>query len=85
MERNRENSFCCGGGSGNFYTDFFGVGENSPARIRVKEAIETRANILTVACPVCAIMLDDAVKGEGLEEKLILKDISELVNESLYV
>jgi Fe-S oxidoreductase len=79
MERNRENSFCCGGGSGNFYTDFFGGGENSPARIRVREAIETGASILAIACPVCAIMLDEAVKGEGLEEKLIVKDISELV------
>jgi len=79
MERNRENSFCCGGGSGNFYTDFFGGGENSPARIRVREAVETGANILATACPVCAIMLNEAVKGEGLEEKLIVKDISELV------
>jgi len=85
MERNRENSFCCGGGSGNFYTDFFGGGENSPARIRVREAVETGANILAIACPVCAIMLNEAVKGEGLEEKLIVKDISELVSESLYV
>ena len=35
MERNRQNSFCCGGGSGNFYTDSFGGGENSPSRMRV--------------------------------------------------
>ncbi len=83
MERNRENSFCCGGGSGNFYTDFFGGGENSPARIRVREAIETGANILAVACPVCVIMFDEAVKGEEVEEKLIVKSISELVSESL--
>jgi Fe-S oxidoreductase len=80
MERNRENSFCCGGGSGNFYTDFFGGGENSPARIRVREAVETGASILAIACPVCAIMLDEAVKGEGLEDSIAVKDISELIN-----
>ncbi len=34
MRRSRKDSFCCGGGSGNFYTDYLG-GENSPARIRV--------------------------------------------------
>jgi hypothetical protein len=28
-------------------------------------------------------MLNDAIKGEGLEEKLIVKDISEIVKESL--
>jgi Fe-S oxidoreductase len=83
MERNRENSFCCGGGSGNFYTDFFGGGENSPARIRVREAFDTGASILAIACPVCAIMLDEAIRGEGLEEKFAVKDISELINPNI--
>lgn len=83
MERNRENAFCCGGGSGNFYTDFFGGGEYSPARIIVREAYETGANILAVACPTCMTMLSDAVKGEELEERLVVKDISEIVKESL--
>lgn len=83
MERNRADAFCCGGGSGNFQTDFFGGGELSPGRIRVREAYETGANILAVACPICIIMLSDAVKSEGLEEKLIVKDVSEIVRESL--
>jgi len=84
MERNRENSFCCGGGSGNFYTDFFGGGENSPSRIRVREAYKTGANVLAVACPTCAVMLSEAIKDEGIEEKLIIKDISEIVKESAF-
>jgi len=81
MERNKENSFCCGGGGGNFYTDFFGGGEDSPNRVRVREAYNTGAEILAVACPTCMIMLDDAVKVEGLEEKLTIRDISEIVSE----
>ena len=84
MERNRENAFCCGGGSWNFYTDFFGGGEYSPARIRVREAYETGANILAVACPGCMTMLSDAVESEGLGQKLIIKDISEIVRDSLH-
>jgi len=83
MERNRENAFCCGGGSGNFYTDSFGGRENSPARIRIREAYNTGAGILAVACPVCMTMLTDAVKSEGLEEKLRIRDISEIVKEAL--
>ena len=79
MERNRENSFCCGGGSGSFYTDFFGSIENSPARIRIREAHDTGADILAVACPACMIMLEDALKVEGLEENLKVMDISEIV------
>jgi Fe-S oxidoreductase len=79
MERNHQSSFCCGGGSGNFYTDSFGGGENSPSRIRVREAAKTGASILAVACPTCAVMLGEAVKDEGIEERLIVKDISEVV------
>ena len=82
MERTRENSFCCGGGSGNFVTDLLGGSEENPSRIRVREAHETGAEILVVACPSCMMMLDDAVKDEGLEGELTVKDIAELVKES---
>ena len=82
MERTRENSFCCGGGSGNFVTDLLGGSEENPSRTRVREAHETGAEILVVACPSCMMMLDDAVKDEGLEAELTVKDIAELVKES---
>jgi Fe-S oxidoreductase len=82
MERNRENAFCCGGGSGNFHTDFFGGGENSPARLRVREAAETGADVLAVACPACAVMLGEAVKDEGLAEKMAVRDVAEVLSES---
>jgi Fe-S oxidoreductase len=82
MERTRENSFCCGGGSGNFVTDLLGGSEENPSRTRVREAHETGAEILVVACPSCMMMLDDAVKDEGLEGELTVKDIAELVKES---
>jgi Fe-S oxidoreductase len=49
----------------------------------VREAYETGADILAVACPVCAVMLSEAIKGEGLEGKPIVKDIAEIVKESL--
>lgn len=83
MDRTRQNSFCCGGGSGNFYTDFLGSGENSPSRVRIREAFNTGAEILAVACPTCMLLLDDAVKVEGLEEKLAIRDISEILNSTM--
>jgi len=82
MERNRENSFCCGGGAGNFYTDFLHGKENTPSRIRVREAAETGAEVVAVACPACMTMLDEAVKTEELEGKLVVKDIAEIVREA---
>ena len=81
MEKNRAGTLCCGGGGGNFYTDFLGGSENSPARIRAREAATTGATVLAVACPNCMTMLEDAVKAEGLEDKLVVKDVSEIVGE----
>ncbi|MDP2976171.1 MAG: hypothetical protein Q8N45_08165 [Anaerolineales bacterium] len=37
------------------------------------------ADTLAVACPFCLNMLDDAVKTMGLEERIEVKDILELV------
>lgn len=79
METNRENGFCCGGG--NFFTDILGAGPQSPCCIRVKQALEANAEILVVACPNCARMLDDAVKIEELEDEIVVKDISEILLE----
>lgn len=83
MERNRQNSFCCGGGGGNFYTDFFGGGPTSPSRIRVREAADTGATILAVACPTCTVMLAEAIKDEGLEDRMSIKDVSEILKEAV--
>jgi Fe-S oxidoreductase len=39
----------------------------------------TGAEIIAVACPNCAKMLEDAVKAELLEDKLAVMDLAELV------
>jgi Fe-S oxidoreductase len=79
MNRSRKSALCCGGGSGGFYTDLLGGSEDSPARIRVRQASATGADILAVACPNCLTMLEDAVKVEGLENSMLVRDISELL------
>jgi len=83
MDRNRKNALCCGGGGGNIFTDVLGNAEESPARARVAEAAGTGAQILAVACPACAVMLEDAVKTAGLEGKLKVREVSEIISERL--
>ncbi len=83
MDRSRENAFCCGGGGGNFFTDILGGGEDSPSRIRVREALDTGAGIIAVACPQCAKMLDDAVKIEQLDDRIKVMDVAEIVTNHL--
>ncbi|MEM3238494.1 MAG: (Fe-S)-binding protein, partial [Thermoplasmata archaeon] len=76
MSRSRENSFCCGGGGSNYW---YKVTEKEPiSQIRLKEAINTGSNTIAVACPYCLTMLEDATRTMGLDEKIKVKDISEI-------
>jgi len=52
-------------------------------RIRIRQALDTGAQIIAVACPQCAKMLDDAVKIEELEDKLEVLDVAEIVTRAL--
>jgi len=82
MPRNRERSFCCGAGGGNLVREY--PGEDRPNNIRAREAAETGAEVLAVACPFCMIMLEDGVKTEKLDDKIEVLDIMELVWESAF-
>jgi Fe-S oxidoreductase len=82
MDRCRERSLCCEGGGGRMWAE----GTNLEERLafqRVHEAAETGAEVLAVACPFCLLTLEDAVKVQGLDERLKVMDIMELVNLAL--
>ena len=77
MRRNRNKSFCCGGGGGRAWME-----EKIGTRInqnRVNEALETNAEVLAAACPFCITMFEDGIKGVEAEEKIKVEDISEIV------
>lgn len=83
MRRNRNRSFCCGGGGGRMFME-----ETRGSRInraRVSEAIETGAEVLAAACPFCMTMFEDGIRGVGAEETFAVRDIAELVAASLRV
>jgi len=81
MDRAMADALCCGGGGGNFFTDVLGGGVDSSSRVRAREAAETGAEVLAVACPKCAKMFEDAIKVEDLESQLRVMDIAEIVEE----
>ncbi|MGC9325893.1 MAG: (Fe-S)-binding protein [Desulfomonilia bacterium] len=83
MDRNMQNALCCGGGGSNVFTDILGTGQDLASRARIREALSTGADVVAVACPVCYRMLDDAVKAEGLDDRLRIREISEIVTDSL--
>jgi Fe-S oxidoreductase len=48
---------------------------------RVREAAETGASTLAVACPFCTVMLDDGVKSSGRDLRVV--DVATLLAESI--
>ncbi|MEM1587260.1 MAG: succinate dehydrogenase iron-sulfur subunit [Candidatus Bathyarchaeia archaeon] len=82
MRRTKESSFCCGGGAGRIWTEE-AEPEKRPCVNRVKEALELGVNVISVACPFCTTMLEDAVKILEVENKIIVKDILEILKEVL--
>ncbi len=85
MGRCREQSYCCGGGGGGMWLDGF-MADHVSERLsenRVREAVETGADVLAVCCPYEVSRFEDAVKSTGNEGKLLVKDIAELIEEAL--
>ena len=79
MDRSLQNALCCGGGGGNLFTDILGNGPESTAQNRVMEALGTEAQVLAVSCPICAVMLEDAVTSSNLDERIHVQELSEIV------
>jgi Fe-S oxidoreductase len=85
MRRCRENAFCCGGGGGGMWLDGFArdhITERLSER-RVREAVDTGADMLVVCCPYEVSRFEDAVKSTANEGRLVVRDVIELVDEAL--
>ncbi len=81
MRRNRNRSFCCGGGGGRVWME-----EKIGKRInntRVEEALATGADAMAAACPFCITMFEDGIKGVGAQERFGVEDIAEILARAL--
>ncbi len=76
-----ERGLCCGGGGGHMWMEV--KSEKRVNIIRTEELLATGAQTVATACPFCLAMLDLGRKVVGAEERLAVKDVSELVAESL--
>lgn len=81
MEKNKKRGFCCGGGGGRMWLE-----ERIGTRInedRMDQIIATNAEMVATACPFCFQMFDDAAKARQVEEKLKVKDVAQIIAESM--
>jgi Fe-S oxidoreductase len=78
MKRSGKRTFCCGAGGAHMWMEERADKINDE---RAREAAETGAETLAVACPFCTVMLDDGVRARGDELRVV--DVSTLLAESL--
>jgi Fe-S oxidoreductase len=78
MARSGKRTFCCGAGGAHMWMEERARPINEE---RVREAAETGAETLAVACPYCTIMLDDGVRTSGRD--LRVADVATLLAESV--
>jgi Fe-S oxidoreductase len=81
MERNREDSMCCGAGGGMMWME-----EIQGKRInieRTEQALLMNPTTIGSNCPYCLTMLSDGTKAKEVENKVKTLDIAEIVELSL--
>ena len=85
MAHNKTTSLCCGGGGGGMWLDGFQweKGHVRMSEWRVKEAVTAEAEVLAVACPYEPPRFEDATKTVEGAEKLVVKDIAELIVDAM--
>lgn len=81
MTRSKDKGFCCGAGGGRMFME-----EHEGKRVnieRTEEALKTGATTISTACPFCMTMITDGVKAKEKSEEVKVKDVAEIVLESL--
>jgi len=81
LGRSRELSLCCAGGGGRIWAEA-PMGERF-GELRIMDAVSAGAEVLATSCPYCVNMMTDACDSLGKKETLEIKELSELLIESL--
>lgn len=82
MEHHGRNTFCCGAGGGKIFIDGGGTGDR-PAERRMREAVAVGVETFVVACPKDVVMFTAAAASLGLEGRMHVVDLAELLAEAL--
>lgn len=72
---------CCGAGGGRMWVE-----EKADQRVnvmRTEEALEKNPDVICTSCPFCRIMIGSGVNEKGLQDKVGVMDVMEVVAKSL--
>jgi Fe-S oxidoreductase len=76
---NRNLSVCCGAGSGGLWMEW--EKDERIVNVRLKQLLETGADVIAVACPYCLQMFEETLKSMNSEIPVL--DVTEILYESL--
>jgi heterodisulfide reductase subunit D len=78
MKRSRAKGLCCGAGGAQMFKEAE-KGNKEVNVERAEEALETKPDVIAVACPFCNVMMTDGVKHFNKEQEVKVLDVAELV------
>jgi Fe-S oxidoreductase len=81
MARHKHTTFCCGAGGGRMWME-----ERMGRKVNIErtdEALASASDTLAVGCPFCNIMLADGITERHAESTMVVKDVAELLRESV--
>ena len=80
LDRNRENSYCCGAGGSQMWKEEE-EGEQPVRQSRIDEAMQLRVDTVCTACPFCMTMLSDATNE--MKSEIQVKDIALIIADKI--
>ncbi|MBN1278052.1 MAG: (Fe-S)-binding protein [Deltaproteobacteria bacterium] len=79
LPESRFDSLCCGAGGGRVWMETQ-KGERF-SDLRIEQAVDVGAEELVTCCPYCITMFEDSRLTMGVDEKIEIKDITEIIQE----
>ena len=82
MKRHKATALCCGAGGAQMFKEPE-KGNMDINILRTQDALETKPNIIATGCPYCNTMMTDGVKFNEKESEIEVKDIAEIISNTI--
>lgn len=81
MDLNKNKGTCCGAGGGRMWME-----EPAAQRVnamRVGQALDKKPDVIATSCPYCRIMIGNGVTDKGVEDKVEVMDVMQILAEGM--
>ncbi len=82
LRRNKSYTLCCGAGGAQMFKEAE-KGDKEVFMERTEDVIESGCSVIATSCPFCMTMLTDGLKYNNIEDRVVNKDLAELVLETI--